>query len=121
MMRKSKFWYWTLFCPKYCARSGATPNSARAAAIPPMRRMDLILSTRPRGRPPRAPGHRPTSARADRPTQFWMKNVHHEIHVVEQHPAALRQAFDMMWHEPARLERRHKMLRHPPHVRVRRP
>src|SRR5439155_678566 len=60
MIRKSKAWYWTLFCPKYCAASGAAPNSASAAAIPPMRRMTIILSTRCPGRPPPARVHRPT-------------------------------------------------------------
>src|ERR1051325_6808026 len=66
MMWKSKDWYCTLFCPKYCATSGVAPNSASAATIPPMRRMTVILSTRSRVRPPRAPGRRPTGARADR-------------------------------------------------------
>src|SRR2546430_2114853 len=55
MIRKSKAWYWTRFFPKYCAASGAAPNSASAAAIRPMRRMTIILSTRSLGHPPRAP------------------------------------------------------------------
>src|SRR5438477_38781 len=69
MMRKSKDLYCTLFFPKHCkhcAGSDAAPNSASAATIPPMRRMTVILSPRPRVRPPRAPGRRPTGARADR-------------------------------------------------------
>src|ERR1051325_6806222 len=65
-MWKSKDWYCTLFCPKYCATSGVAPNSASAATIPPMRRMTVILSTRSRVRPPPARGRRPTGARADR-------------------------------------------------------
>src|SRR2546421_2650870 len=49
-----------------------------------------------------------------------MKNVHHEIHVVEQHPPALRQPFYMMRHAAAGPERGHQVLRHPPHARIRR-
>src|SRR5437899_2439944 len=69
MMWKSNAWYCTLFFPKqykHCATSGAAPNSTSAATIPPKRRMTVILSTRPRVRPPRAPGRRPTGARADK-------------------------------------------------------
>src|SRR5213083_1303780 len=71
MIRKSKFWYCTLFWPKYCAASGAAPNSASATATPPMRRMNLILSTGPPGpsRPEsrhRAPVRRSRGAPAGR-------------------------------------------------------
>src|ERR1041385_6630282 len=136
MMWKSKDWYCTLFCPKYCAMSGAAPNSASAATIPPMRRMTVILSTRSRVRPPPRPPHcapcpssfRPAPGGARREhrgvapkalelielPQFGMKNVHHEIDVVEQHPPPLSQAFHVMRHDAARLERGHQVLCPPP-------
>src|SRR5947207_217047 len=68
MIRKSKVRYWTLFCPKYCAASGVAPASATAATAAAIRRMGIILSTRRptrrRACPRRAPGRRPTGARA---------------------------------------------------------
>src|SRR4029077_16745245 len=113
MMWKSKDWYCTLFCPKHCKHcpaSGATPNSASAATIPPNRRMTVILSPPP---PDASPSSSPPplgSARREHRgvapqalelielPQFRMKNVHHEIHVVEQHPPSLHQPFPVMRH-----------------------
>src|SRR6266566_4162614 len=66
MTWKSKDRYWTLFCPKYCAASGAAPASASAATAAAIRRMGIILSTRRPACPRRAPEHRPTAARAGR-------------------------------------------------------
>src|SRR5213082_2645261 len=120
MMWKSKDWYCTLFCPKYCATSGAAPNSASAATIPPMRRMTVILSTALGCARREHRGVAPQALELIELPQFRMKNVHHEIHVVEQHPPTLSQPFYVMLHDAARLERGHQVLRHPPHVRIRR-
>src|SRR5258708_13519742 len=49
-----------------------------------------------------------------------MEDVHHEIYVVQQHPSSLSEPLDMMRHHPARRQRLHEMLRHAPHVGVRR-
>jgi len=44
----------------------------------------------------------------------------HEVHIVEQYPAPLRQSFHMMGLDPRRRECRNEMLRHSPYMRVRR-
>src|SRR6059036_1102796 len=51
--------------------------------------------------------------------QLRMKNVYHEVHVVEQDPASLRQPFHMMRLHAAGRECRYQVLRHPAHMRVR--
>src|SRR5262245_5443581 len=52
--------------------------------------------------------------------QLGMKHVDHEVYVIEQHPATLREAFHMMRLEPRGRECRQEMLRHAAHMRVRR-
>src|SRR5437660_802594 len=118
MIWKAKFRYCTLFWPKYCAASGVAPASATAATAAAIRRMGIILSTRRRACPRRAPGHRPTAARAGKLPQLGVEHVYYEVHVVEQHPPPLRQPFHMMWRDPVRRQRCHQMVRDPPHVGV---
>src|SRR2546425_4490653 len=120
MIWKSKVRYWTLFCPKYCATSGAVPASTSAATAPAIRRMGIILSAQPAVL--RVSGqHRsiaPQPLELIEGAQLGMEHMHYEIHVVEQHPATLRQPFHMMRRDAMRRQRRHQVLRHPPHVGV---
>src|SRR5947207_2689510 len=50
MIRNSKAWYCTLFCPKYCAASGAAPNRP-SAAVTSRRAASASPPACPAGRP----------------------------------------------------------------------
>src|SRR5437660_7455432 len=97
MIWKSNVSYCTLFCPKYCAPRGAVPTAARttAATTVPIRFTSILSLLH---WPPRS--HRGRIAPQpleliERP-QLRMKNMYHEVYVIEQHPAALRQSFHVM-------------------------
>src|SRR5438445_164229 len=71
MIWKSKVRYWTLFCPKYCATSGAVPASTSTATAPAIRRLGIILSTRPAGTTARLAG-RPAPPRVPPPPRLLL-------------------------------------------------
>src|SRR5207244_12872858 len=93
MIWKSKVRYWTLFCPKYCATSGAVPASTSTATAPAIRRMGIILSTRPAV--PRVSGqHRsiaPQPLALIGGPQLGLEHLQYELHIVEQQPETTRQ------------------------------
>src|SRR5882724_126338 len=116
MIWKSNVWYCTLFCPKYCAPRGAVPTAARttaAATVPIL--FTCILSGSHRGR------IAPQPLELIERSQLRMKNVYHEVYVIEQDPAALRQSFHVMRGHAPRSQGRDQVLGHAAHVRVRRP
>src|SRR5690349_20670795 len=97
MMRKSKVWYCTLFCPKYCAPRGAVPTAARTAAattVPIL--FTFILSGSHRRR------IAPQPLELIKRSQIRVKHVYHKVYVIEQDPAALRQPFHVMGGHAAR-------------------
>src|SRR6266853_1493903 len=124
MIWKSNVWYWTLFCPKYCAPSGAVPSPARTAAaatVPIL--ITCVLSFTASIRATRSHSRRiaPQPLELIERAQIRVKHVHHEVYVIQQDPAALCQSFDVMRGHAPRSQAFDQMLGHAAHVRVRRP
>src|SRR5690349_6369770 len=116
MICQSKERYWTLFCPKYCA-DAVVLSTAHAS---PVKRTFVAFI------PPPDPGpsfshchHRrftPKTLELIEVTQLGVEQMDHEIHVVEQHPPALRQTLDMV--RSADAVERYQVIRHAPDVRI---
>src|SRR6185437_10079066 len=107
--------YWTLFCPKYCA--DAVVLSATHAS--PVRKTFVPFIP-----PPVEPSFSHCDHRCFTPeplqlieiSELGMEEMHYEVHVVEQHPPALRQSFHVVG--LVLPTKRHQMIRHAPHVCV---
>src|SRR3954471_6945235 len=115
MTCQSKVRYWTLFWPN-CARAAAGTT-----------RTSRILRTRRRSiGPPGSDGLRQTALGRVAPQSLELvegperrvEHVHDEVHVIHQHPAALRQPFHHIGPDTIGLQRLDDVLGDGPDVRI---
>src|SRR5215467_572663 len=122
MTLKGKERYCTLFCPKYCAAAGRATRSAVAptTAAPSTLSCRIARSVLSPCLPEMSHfaqrhGWRvsPQPLELVKLPQLRVEEMHDDIHVIEQHPAPLRQAFHVMG-----MHTLHQVLGHAPDVGV---
>src|ERR1041385_2936770 len=105
MTWKSKVRYWTRFCPKYCWAVARVGTTASVRIRSERRSRDLIDTSTGRSAGPEHRGIAPELLQTIEGTRLRMEQVDHDIHEIEQHPAALGQSFGMMRAGPQGVQR----------------
>src|SRR5688572_6310972 len=94
MTLKSKLVYWTLFRPKYWAESPpGRASSSRSNSAGAERRS---MATSASGADQQLRGIVPQSLELVERAGLGMEEMDHEVHEIEQHPAAAGESFDMV-------------------------